>query len=348
MQIRIGQKIISEEHPVFIIVDAGVNHNGDLDLAKKLIDAAARSGADAVKFQTFNPDTLITKTAKRAKYQEKNIGGEETQYEMLKRLMLKREYHPSLKDYAEDKGLIFLSTPFSLDDADYLYDLGIPAFKVGSTDCNNIPYLKHIAKKGLPIILSTGMSSLEEVKESVLAIQNEGNDQIVVLHCTTNYPTAMEEVNLKVMDTLARELGTLVGYSDHTQGIEVPIAAAARGARIIEKHFTLDRNMEGPDHKASLEPGELEAMIRAVNNIEKSLGSGIKEPAPSELEVAEVARKSIVAGTDIPKGSVLSKNMLVLKRPGIGLKPAIIEELIGRKTKEDIKKDELIKWEQIL
>ena len=348
MQIKIENKIISKDQPCFIIVDAGVNHNGDLNLAKKLIDVAAVAQVDAIKFQTFNPETLITKTAKRAKYQEKNIGGKETQYEMLKRLMLKREYHPILKEYTESKGLIFLSTPFSIDDADYLYELGIPAFKVGSTDSNNIPYLEHIAKRGLPIILSTGMSNLEEVKASVKAIRKKGNDKIIVLHCTTNYPTKMEEVNLRAMDTIKKELRILVGYSDHTKGIEVPIAAVARGARIIEKHFTLDKNMKGPDHKASLEPKELKEMVTKIRNIEVALGSKIKKPTSSEIEVAEVARKSIVAAVNIPKNTLITQKMLTLKRPGTGLKPAVMNKLIGKKTKEIIKKDELIDLKKIL
>jgi len=345
--IKIGLKSISYQSPVFIIVDAGVNHNGDLNLAKKLIDVAVEAKVDAVKFQTFDFKTLITKTAKRAKYQEKNIGGKETQYEMLKRLMLKREYHPILKKYTESKKLIFLSTPFSIDDADYLCGLGIPAFKVGSTDTNNIPYLEHIAKRGLPIILSTGMSDLEEVEASVKAIREKGNDKIIVLHCTTNYPTKMEEVNLRAMDTIKKKLGVLVGYSDHTKGIEVPIAAVARGARIIEKHFTLDKNMEGPDHKASLEPEELKQMVQAIRNIERALGSGKKVPTASEIETIPSIRKSVVAKIDISKNTIITEEMLDLKRPGTGILPKELNKIIGRKAKKNIKQDELINWDII-
>lgn len=364
-KIKIGDKFIGEDEPVFIIAEVGVNHNGKLDLAKKLIDVAAEAKVDAVKFQTFNPDTLITRAAKRAEYQKKNIGGEETQYEMLKRLMLKREYHPILKKYAEKKGLIFLSTPFSIDDADYLHELGVVAYKVTSTDTNNIPYLRHIAKREIPIILSTGMSDLEEVKESVKAIKEEGNEQIIVLHCTINYPTKLEEVNLRAMDTIKKEVNTIVGFSDHTEGIDVSIAAVGRGAKVIEKHFTLDRNMDGPDHKASLGTEELKKLVNEIRNIEffgteelkqktneienidKILGSDVKKPMPSEVEVAKVIRKSIVAEVDIPKDTLITREMLALKRPGTGIPPKELDKIIGKKTKEDVKKDELISWKKL-
>lgn len=346
-QIKIKKKTIGINRPVFIIAEAGVNHNGSFKLAKKMIDAAAWARADAIKFQTFDPKTLVTKSAKRARYQDQNIGGKESQYTMLKRLQLKRKYHAPLKKYAEQKGLIFLSTPFSISDANFLYRLGVPAFKVGSSDTNNYPYLKDLAIKKLPIILSTGMSTLGEIKEAVHIIKQSGNEQIVVLHCTSNYPASMHEVNLRAMLTLQKELGLHVGYSDHTAGIEVPIAAVALGACVIEKHFTLDRTMPGPDHKASLEPNELKQMVQAVRNIGKALGSYEKIPTKSELEVAKVARKSIVAARQIPAQTVITKKDISIKRPGTGLAPQYFESIIGKTTKRAIVADEMITWEML-
>lgn len=345
--IKIENKIIGANKPVFIIAEAGVNHNGNFELAKKLIDAAACAKADAVKFQTFDPKTLVTKHAKRAEYQDKNIGGEESQYNMLTRLKLKREYHAPLKKYAEEKGLIFLSTPFSISDANFLFKLGVPAFKVGSGDANNLPHLKNLALKNLPIILSTGMSTLEEVRESVNLIRQNGNKQIIVLHCTSNYPASFKEVNLQAMLTLQKELGTLVGYSDHTVGIEVAVAAAALGACVIEKHFTLDRAMPGPDHKASIKPDEFRKMVRAIHNVTQALGSYKKMPSASELEVAKVARKSIVAARPIPAKTIIKKNDITIKRPGTGLAPKYFENIIGKKTKRPLLADELITWEAL-
>lgn len=345
--LKIGNKSIGGNNPTFIIAEAGVNHNGDFVLAKKLIDAAASAKADAVKFQTFDPNTLVTKSAKRAEYQHKNIGGKETQYAMLARLQLKRKYHAKLKQYAEKKGLIFLSTPFSIDDAEFLFKLGVSAFKVGSTDANNSPHLKFLAKKGLPIILSTGMSTLAEIKESVALIRKNGNKKIIVLHCTSNYPAAMKEINLRAMLTMQKELGTLIGYSDHTLGIEVSIAAVALGAQVIEKHFTLDKKMPGPDHKASLEPTELAQMITSIRNVSCALGSGKKAPTKSEIAVAKVARKSIVASRSISAGEIIRKDDITLKRPGTGLAPKFFDEIVGRRTKKDIYEDELITWRMI-
>lgn len=340
--IRISNKIVGVGEPVFIVAEGGVNHNGQLELAQQLIEVAAEAGADAVKFQTFDPSTLVTKSALKAKYQDAAIGQTESQYDMLERLMLKREYHPELKNYAESKGLIFLSTPFSRDDADYLIDLGVPALKVGSTDTNNLPYLSYIAQKRLPIILSTGMSSLVEVKESVDTIKAAGNEQIIVLQCTTNYPTPYSEANLKAMLTLRDELGLLTGFSDHTLGIEVAIAAAALGAAVIEKHYTLDRNLPGPDHKASLEPAELKDLIAGVRHVEQALGTGVKSPLAVELEIAKIVRKSLVAKRFIPVAKKITDEDITFKRPGTGLAPKYYSQVVGQIAKKDIAADALI------
>jgi N-acetylneuraminate synthase len=342
--IKIGNKIVGEGHPVFIIAEAGVNHNGRLDLAKKLIDVAAKAGVDAVKFQTFNPAKLIIRGVPQAQYQKKNMGNLKDQYQMLDKLKLAREFHPKLKRYSESRGLIFLSTPFSMDDAEFLHQLGLPAFKVGSSDTNNLPYLKKIAKYGKPIILSTGMSDMEEVKLSARTIKSAGNKNIIILQCTTNYPTPFNEANLRVIETIRNELGYLTGYSDHTLGIEVPIAAVALGAVIIEKHFTLDREMSGPDHKTSLEPSELCKMVSSIRNIEKALGSGKKEPFKSELKIAKVAKKSIVAKVMIKRGQIIKEEMLDYKRPGTGISPMLSNKVIGMEAKKDFAPDELLKF----
>ena len=332
---KIGNKTIGEE--VFIIAEAGVNHNGELSIAKELIDKAAEAKVDAVKFQTFQAEKLVTTTAKQAEYQAKNIGYNESQFDMLKRLELKKEYHLILKNYAEDRGLIFLSTPFDEDAIDFLDELGVYAFKVGSSDTNNISYLIKMAKKGKPIILSTGMSDLEEIIESVDTILKYNKD-LVVLHCTTDYPCPYDKVDLNVLDTLKKELDVVVGYSDHTSGIEIPIAAVSLGAKVIEKHFTLDRNMEGPDHKASLEPNELKAMVKCIRNIEKSLGNKEKIITDVAKKYIDVAKKSIVAKVDILKDTIITKDMLIIKRPGTGIKPRELNNIIGKKiTTSEIK-----------
>ena len=343
---KIGNKTIGKGEPVFIIAEAGVNHNGNLDIAKKLIDKAVYANVDAVKFQTFQAEKLVTMNAKQAEYQAKNIGHKETQYDMLKRLELKREYHSVLKNYAEEKGIIFLSTPFDEDAIDFLDSLGVYAFKVGSSDTNNIPYLKRMAKKGKPIILSTGMSDLEEIVESVDTILKYNKD-LIVLHCTTDYPCPYDKVDLNVLNTLKEELGTVIGYSDHTLGIEVPIAAVALGAKVIEKHFTLDRKMPGPDHKASLEPNELKEMVKGIRNVEKALGNDKKIVTDVARKYIDVAKKSVIANKSIKKGEKISSDMLIIKRPGTGLKPKYFYEIIGKKAKKDIEKDTLIQLEEI-
>lgn len=330
-----------KEDKVFIIAEAGVNHNGDIDLAKKLVDAAIDAGADAVKFQSFKAEKLVTVNAQKADYQKNNTGNG-SQYEMLKKLELSYEQHVILKRYCEDKNIFFLSTPFDFESVDLLEGLNIKIYKISSSDLNNIPFLRYIAKLNKPMIVSTGMATLGEVESAVGAIKACGNNNISLLHCTTNYPTSYEDVNLKAMVTMAEAFKLPVGYSDHTLGIEVPIAAVAMGARIIEKHFTLDKGMEGPDHKASLEPHELKHMINSIRNIEKSMGDGIKRCSKSEENTKIAARKSIVAKVDIEEGQLITEDLLTIKRPGNGLKPEYIGVLLGKKAKRKITVDQLI------
>jgi N-acetylneuraminate synthase/N,N'-diacetyllegionaminate synthase len=329
----------------FIIAEAGVNHNGNIELAKKLIDVAIDAGVDAVKFQTFKAEKTISMHTPRATYQEANMPEiTESQLEMIKKLELKFEDFKVLKEYCDEKGVIFLSTPFDFESIDILEPL-VPAYKIASGELINVPFLKYIAAKGKPMIISTGMANLGEVEEALLAI-NEVNPNIekILLHCTTNYPTPFEEVNLNAMLTLKEAFKLPVGYSDHTLGIEIPIAAVAMGARVIEKHFTLDRNLPGPDHKASLEPNELKAMVNAIRNIEKAFGDGIKKPNKSELEIMKVARKSLVAARDIQQEKIIKDSDIEVKRAGEGIQPKFKDIIIGMKINKSIKRDEPFSW----
>lgn len=329
--------------PIFIIAEAGVNHNGSLALAKKLIDQAALAGVDAVKFQSFKANSLMTKAAPKADYQKKTTGNE-SQYEMIKRLELDDDAHIVLRDYARQKGLEFMSTPFDLESIDLLERIGVKRYKVGSGDLTNLPYLRKMAGKGLPIILSTGMATLAEIRKVIQAIKQTGYplEKLTLLHATTEYPAPIQEVNLKAMVSMKNEFKITVGYSDHTKGIEVPIAAAALGAEVIEKHFTLDRTMEGPDHMASLEPDELKQMVIAIRNVEQALGNGEKSPSPGEIMNQEAARKSLVAASKIQKGEPFSPENLCVKRPGSGISPLRWDEFIGRPSPKNYEKDELI------
>jgi N,N'-diacetyllegionaminate synthase len=329
---------------VFIIAEAGVNHNGSIDLAKKLIDVASASGADAVKFQTFKADNLATKKAQKAIYQKENTDKEESQFNMLKKLELDIEAHKELISYCSNKKIIFLSSPFDHESIELLNDLGLEILKIPSGEITNLPYLRHIGKLNKKIILSTGMSNIDEVKSALNILINSGTkkNNITVLHANTEYPTPMEDVNLRAMVNIGKELDIKFGYSDHTLGIEVDIAAVAMGANCIEKHFTLDCNMEGPDHKASLEPNELKAMVVAIRNIELALGDGIKKPSKSELPNIQIVRKSIIAKTEIKKGDVLEENDLAVKRPGRGISPMKWDDVVGTKATKDYKEDELI------
>lgn len=329
-----------------IIAEAGVNHNGSIELAKQLVDNAVEAGVDYIKFQTFKASKLVTKAAKQAEYQQKNIGrGGDSQYQMLKKLELSPENHEVLIAYCKEKGINFFSTAFDFDSIEYLHSLDLGLWKVPSGEVTNYPFLKRVATYNEKTILSTGMCEMSDVRAAVEALYKNGlsKENLILLHCNTEYPTPFEDVNLKAMDALRKEFGVEVGYSDHTKGIEVPIAAVALGATVIEKHFTLDRNMEGPDHKASLEPDELKTMVSAIRNIEEAIvGDGTKHVSESERKNIAIARKSIVAARDIKKGELFSEENLTVKRPGTGISPMRWEDVIGTKAVRDFCEDELI------
>jgi len=327
-----------------IIAEAGVNHNGSITTAKKMIDVAAEAGVDFVKFQTFKAEALVTQLAEKANYQKKLTDKVESQFEMIKKLELDEPAHEELIYYCEQKGVRFLSTPFDQNSIDLLAKLNIPFYKIPSGEITNLPYLRHIGRLGKPVVMSTGMATLEEVWAAMNVLLEAGTekDQITILHCNTEYPTHMEDVNLKAMLTIRDELGVAMGYSDHTLGIEIPIAAVAMGATVIEKHFTLDRTLSGPDHASSLEPDELKVMVTAIRNIEKAMGDGVKKPSPSEEKNIDAVRKSIVAGKPIKVGDVFSNENLTVKRPGMGLSPMNWDKLIETRSKRDFDQDELI------
>ena len=331
-------------HRIIVIAEAGVNHNGSLSLAKQLIDAAAAAEVDYVKFQTFKTENLVTLNAEKAEYQQRNTGETESQFSMLKKLELSKKDHEELIDYCRIRNVKFFSTAFDLESLDYLHSLNLGLWKIPSGESTNYPYLKKIAGFGEPVILSTGMSELEEVREALQVLLSNGlkREHITLLHCTTEYPTPWTDVNLRAMQTLQDTFGVNVGYSDHTEGIEVPIAAAALGAKVIEKHFTVDRNLPGPDHKASLEPAELKAMVTAVRHIEESLGDGRKIIAESERKNRAIARKSIIAARDIAQGEVLRETDLIVMRPGTGISPMRWNEVIGRIAIRDFRKGDCI------
>lgn len=326
----------------FIIAEAGVNHNGNIETARKLVDVAVMAGADAVKFQTFRAESLVCKNARKADYQMETTDKDESQFDMLKKLELTPEMHEQLMQYCKQKGIMFLSTPFDIDSLHYLMESGVDIIKIPSGEITNYPLLREAGKTKKKIIISSGMSTLNEVKDAVKVLKDNGSNDITVLHCNTEYPTPYSDVNLRAMFTLKEELGVEVGYSDHTQGIEIPIAAAALGAVVIEKHFTLDKNMEGPDHKASLEPDELQKMVRAIRNIENALGDGRKEPSESEKKNIDTARKSIVAKCEIKAGERLTESNLTTKRPGTGVSPMQWNQVIGKPAKRRFNEDELI------
>ncbi len=329
---------------VFIIAEAGVNHNGSIKLAKRLIDAAVDSGANAVKFQTFKAENLVSKNAIKAEYQKKTTDALESQFDMLKKLELDIDMHKNLISYCQEKGIMFLSTPFDHDSIEMLNELGLQIFKIPSGEITNLPYLRRIGSLGKQVILSTGMSTLKEVGDALNILIDAGTlkQNITVLHANTMYPTPMEDVHLNAMLTMQKEFGVAVGYSDHTQGIEVDIAAVAMGAICIEKHFTLDKSMEGPDHKASLEPKELKKMVLSIRNIEKALGYSVKKPSPSESVNLDIARKSIVAKQYIKKGDLLNDNNITIKRPGNGINPMKWDNIIGTNAIKDYQTDDLI------
>jgi N-acetylneuraminate synthase/N,N'-diacetyllegionaminate synthase len=347
-KVKIGARPVGAGEPCFIIAEAGVNHNGRVALAKKLIDVAAAAGADAVKFQTFRTENVITAGAAKARYQEQSTGADESQLEMIKKLELSQADFKKLSDYARRQGIIFLSTPFDKGSVDFLDKLGVPAFKIASGEITNFPLLQYIARKKKPVILSTGMSTLGEIADALDVIKAGGTGEIILLHCVSCYPARIQDTNLRVMETLRNAFKLPVGLSDHSPGVTIPVAAAALGACVIEKHFTLDKKLPGPDHKASLEPEELKAMVRAIRDVAGAMGSGKKRLTAEEKENKKAARRSIVAGRDIPAGTIITEAMLAIKRPGTGIEPKRLATIIGRKTKENIRRDELISLRKLL
>lgn len=327
---------------VFVIAEAGVNHNGDINIAKKLVDKAKEAGADCIKFQTFIAKKIASKRAMKAEYQVRQTGNDESQVDMLSKLELSFEEFFELNDYCKSKEIEFLSTGFDFDSIDFLNSLGMKKWKIPSGDITNLPYLIKIAKLNKPIILSTGMSTLKETDDALQVLKNNGIKDITVLHCTTEYPTPFEDVNLAAMKTIQKQFDVRIGYSDHTTGISIPVAAVAMGATIIEKHFTLDRNMEGPDHKASLEPEELKSMISAIRSVELAIGSSEKKPVESEKKNMLVARKSLVANCPIKVGEVYTEGNLTVKRPGNGISPMRWFDVLGQEAIRDFEEDELI------
>lgn len=323
----------------FIIAEVGVNHNGSIDLAKKLVDKAVEAGVDAVKFQTFKCENLVSKSAQKAEYQKENTGNDESQFDMLKKLELSYNEFSELKNYTENKGIFFISTPFDIESVEFLNSINVKMFKIPSGEITNLPYLRAINACKKDVILSTGMSNLQEITDAIKVLKD---CKVSILHCTTQYPTPFEDVNLKAIHTIKEVFNLQVGYSDHTKGIEASVAAVAIGASIIEKHFTLDKTMEGPDHKASLEPEELKQMVKAIRNIEIAIGDGVKEPLKSEIPNIEIARKSIVAKYKIKKGEKFTEENLTTKRPAIGLSPMKWDEIVGTVATKDYNEDDLI------
>lgn len=345
--VRIGKYTIGSGQPCFLIAEAGVNHNGSLDTARRLVELARRAGANAVKFQTFKADRLATTAAPKAAYQERTTDTDESQHEMLRRLELSADAHRSLAEYCASLGILFMSTPFDEESADFLADLGVPAFKIPSGEINNLPLLAHVASKGKPLILSTGMAWLGEVERAVSTVWEAGNLDVVLLHCVSSYPAAPADVNLRAMETMSKAFGVPVGFSDHTLGIDVALAAVALGASVVEKHFTIDRGLPGPDHHASLSPDDLEALVWGVRNVEAALGDGRKVPVAGERDTAVVVRKSLVIARDVPAGTRLTDQDIAFKRPGTGLSPAMKPCVVGRTTRVDIAAGTLVALEML-
>jgi N,N'-diacetyllegionaminate synthase len=334
--IAIADRKVGAGQPCFIIAEAGVNHNGSLKLAFELVDIAVRASVDAVKFQTFNAEKICSPSAPKANYQLQSTDNQESQLDMVKRLELPFEAFRELQSYCNAKGILFLSTPFDYDSIDFLAELRVPAFKIASGEITNLPFVEHVARKGRPLILSTGMATLSEVGKAVETIRTTGNQQLVLLQCVSNYPAQPSSVNLRAMQTMVEAFGVPAGYSDHTTGTEIAIAAIALGACVVEKHFTISRELPGPDHGASLEPDELASMVRSIRNVEAALGDGRKQPALEEANNAAVARRSLVAARHIGAGTVLTEDLVAIMRPGTGLPPAMRSELVGRRTRRDI------------
>lgn len=347
MTVTVAQRPIGAGQPVFVIAEAGVNHNGELELARRLVDAAADAGADAVKFQTFAAERVAAREAPKADYQRQTTSVDESQQQMLRRLELAPTAHRELQAHARRRGLVFLSTPFDEASADLLDALDVPAIKIGSGEVTNLPFLEHVARKGRPVILSTGMSSLDEVGAAVVAVRATGNAELVLLHCVSEYPARPADANLRAMLTLADAFRTPVGYSDHTPGLEVALAAVALGASVIEKHFTLDRGLPGPDHRASLEPAQLTELVRGIRVVEQALGDGVKAPTAGELGNRVVARRSLAAAVDLPAGLTLTRESLCALRPATGIPPASLPAVLGRKLTRARRAGELIAWSDL-
>lgn len=344
-EVSIGRWKIGLNRPCFVIAEAGVNHNGSLEMALRLVDAAVQAKADAVKFQTFIAEQVISAAAPKAAYQRETTGSSESQLEMVKKLEFPPHVFGEIQSYCRAAGILFLSTPFEESSADVLESLNVPAFKIPSGEITNFPFLQHVARKHRPMIVSTGMADLEEVRSAVDVIRNCGNSELVLLHCVSSYPANPASVNLRSMHTLAREFAVPVGFSDHTLGIEIPLAAVALGAAVIEKHLTLDKTLPGPDHRASLEPDEFEAMVRGIRAVESALGNGRKRPAPEERDTASVARKSLVSSRSLARGTILTEDAIAIRRPGTGLPPATRSQLIGRQLTRDVPAGEILTWE---
>jgi N-acetylneuraminate synthase len=345
--IKISNRIIGEEHPAFIVAEIGVNHNGDPAIAERLIRAAADAGVDAVKFQTFKAEDLVAKDTSKDRYMKAETGSSETMYEMFKRLELPQDSYKSLKDLAESMGLIFFSSPFSEGTVDFLFNLGVKAFKIASAEITNLPLLRYIGRKGLPVILSTGMSTIDEVKAAVKALEDSGCRDIILLHATISHPARKEDLNLRAIRTLKNEFKIPVGYSDHTDDSLVSCLAVASGAVLIEKHFTLDRAMSGPDHCHSMNPKEMAEMVRLIRDAEKILGLSDKIYVEAEEDVRILARRSIIAKKNIPKGTRLALSMITTKRPGTGITPFDLDKVLGKSAIVDISSDDVIKWEML-
>jgi N,N'-diacetyllegionaminate synthase len=346
-KVKIGNRLLGEGEPTFIVAEVGVNHNGSVVLAKKLIDAAQDAGADAVKIQAFKTEKIVTKYAEKTSYQKENTGSKKSQYDMLKKLELEDKEIEELCSYAKERNIVFFSSVFDKESVDLLNKLKVPAFKIASGEITNFPLLRYVAEKKTPIILSTGMSTVGEVEEALEVIREKGSVDIILLHCVTSYPAKTEEANLKVIDVWQNSFGLPIGFSDHTLGIAAPIAAVALGAVLIEKHFTLDKNMPGPDHRASLEPNEFKEMVDAIRDVEKALGDGVKKLTEEEERIKKVVRRSIVAKVNISKGKVITEDMLDIKRPGTRLEPRYLNKVIGMKAKKDIKADELMTFDKL-
>ncbi len=340
----VGGRRIGGGAPAFVVAEAGVNHNGDLTMALALVDAAADAGADAVKFQTFRTDALVSRAAPKAGYQVETTGPDESQREMLARLELSPEAHAGLQARCAKRGVVFFSTPFDEGSADLLERLGVPVVKIPSGEITNLPFLRHVARKGRPLIVSTGMSTLEEVAAAVAAIRAAGDPPLALLQCVSAYPAPPADTNLRAMDTLRERFAVPVGLSDHTLGLEVALAAVARGAAVVEKHLTLDKGLPGPDHRASLDPGEMAALVRGIRTVEAALGDGAKRPAASEMDTRRVARKSLVAARALRAGERLTADAVAIKRPGTGIPPADLERALGRRLRRAVAADEVVEW----